>query len=194
MERFQLIHRVLTGIANQSEHDELNTWLSEKPENQEDFDDLKFLYETTLPSDNQDDETAEAWVKIETAIKRIKSKTRRLRRLKTLALSTAIYLMVLFAYSALRTGQPAPMIEDSTLPDTMSFQDTPIQSVIDMLAIGNHFNVRFSSNELSQCKFTGVFKRGTPLDAVLRVIAKAKDLEVVYSLDEIVLVGDECKI
>lgn len=195
MEKSKLIHRALTGSATPSEREELEKWLSESYENQEEYDDLKFLYATSLPSDAKtDEEAAEAWIKIKKAIERIKVKAKRLMLFKMLSQSTAIYLIALFAYEALLpTRQPDFVVAGNTLANTMYFRDTPIQSVIDTLAIENRLSVKFSSDELQRCKFTGVFKRGTPLEVVLQVIAKAKDLHITYAADEIVLVGDGCK-
>lgn len=196
MEKSKLMHRALTGSATPPEREELEKWLSESSENQEEYDDLKFLNATSLPSDAKTDkEVAVAWRKIENAIERIKVKARRLMVFKMLSLSTAIYLIALFAYEALLpTRQPDFVIADNTLANTIYFRDTPIQSVIDTLAIKNRFRVKFSSDEPQRCKFTGVFKRGTPLEVVLQVIAKAKDLDITYAADEIVLVGNRCKI
>jgi len=195
MEKSKLIHRALTGSATTSEREELEKWLSGSSENQEEYEDLKFLYATSLPSDAKTDEEAEAaWRKIENAIERIKVNARRLMLIKMLSLSTAIYLIALFNYEALLPArQPDFVIADNTLANTMYFRDTPIQSVIDTLAIKNCLRVKFSSDELVRCKFTGVFKRGTPLEVVLQVIAKAIDLDITYAADEIVLVGNGCK-
>jgi ferric-dicitrate binding protein FerR (iron transport regulator) len=48
MDKSLLIHKVLSGDATEAEKAELNDWISSDPNNAEEYEDLKLLYEGSV--------------------------------------------------------------------------------------------------------------------------------------------------
>ena len=99
MDKTPLIHKLLSGKASEEEIKELNNWIEKGAANRAEFEDIKLLWEYSKKPDNEqgsdNPDSLEGLHKIESTMKVIKRKDRKIKFLRIFSIVITIVLLVL---------------------------------------------------------------------------------------------------
>ncbi len=182
MDRVSLIYKVLSGEASLDEKQELDEWVTKSEANQEEFEDIKLLWENSpLPSDIEQDETG-----FEKIRQRIQHRSRRKKQIRhilyaCLVVTLAVILILLFRQTWFRNS------------DGIQFNDTGMNEVIKMLENKYHIQIEVNNPQLLKCHFTATLYKIQDKQTALRSIEHSLDVAfIAQSKRKYNLVGNGC--
>ena len=182
MDRVSLIYKVLSGEASLDEKQELDEWVTKSEANQEEFEDIKLLWENApLPSDIEQDETG-----FEKIRQRIQQRSRRKKQIRhilyaCLVVTLAIILILLIWQTWLRNS------------DGIQFNNTGMNEVIKMLENEYQIQIEVNNPQLLKCHFTATLYKIKDKQAALQSIEHSLDVAFVsQSKRKYSLVGNGC--
>ncbi|MFZ5972830.1 MAG: DUF4974 domain-containing protein [Bacteroidota bacterium] len=182
MDRVSLIYRVLSGEASPDEKKELDEWVTKSEANQEEFEDIKLLWENSpLPSDTEQDEAG-----FEKIRQRIQQRSRRKKQIRSIlyaciVITLAVLLFLLFRLTWFRN------------PEGIQFNDTGMNEVIKMLENEYQIQIEVNNPQLLQCHFTATLYKIKDKQTTLQSIEHSLDVAFIsLSKRKYSLVGDGC--
>ena len=186
MDKPTLIYKVLSGSASDAESSELRAWIASDPDNAEEFEDIKLLYEGSLDIEEKigerDSHFYEGLQKIQDRIKALKDERAGPYKRAGIVVSISAVTIVLFMCFyywreplARRTDTMGNTIPSSiVLHDNLAFDEATLESIFSMLEKRYRVKFNVASEELLSCRFTGTFYRGIEIDEVIRVLAESE--------------------
>lgn len=182
MDRVSLIYKVLSGEASLDEKKELDEWVTKSEANQEEFEDIKLLWDNSpLPSDTDQDETG-----FEKIRQRIQQRSRRKKQIRAILyaciiITLAVLLFLLFRQTWFRN------------PDGIQFNDTGMNEVIKMLENEYQIQIEVNNPQLLKCHFTATLYKIKDKQTALQSIEHSLDVAFIsLSKRKYSLVGDGC--
>lgn len=182
MDRVSLIYKVLSGEATLDEKKELDEWVTKSEANQEEFEDIKLLWENSpFPSDTEQDETG-----FEKIRQRIQQRSRRKKQIRSIlyaciVITLAVLLLLLFRQTWFRS------------PDGIQLNDTGMNEVIKMLENEYHIQIEVNNPQLLKCHFTATLYKIKDKQTALQSIEHSLDVAFIsLSKRKYSLVGDGC--
>ena len=169
MDKYVLIHKVLSGVASQAEKDNLDHWISISEANKSEFNDIKLLHE------NSDDATEhhltdhfyDGFNKIVHKIHGM-NEVRKNRRQQLALLAITLGLCLIAFLSMVFTHDKAD--------EYLTFDDDSMEVVVTALQKEHDIEIDIQSAAILKCKFTGTFY-GNEVGKVMRSIAGSLNLE-----------------
>lgn len=188
MDKPTLIYKVLSGGANDAERAELKAWIARDPNNAEEFEDIKLLYEGSLNIEEKiserDAHFYEGLRKIQDRIKVLKAESVAGRSYKRAAIVASISAVIavlsicLFKWSEPPARQAHEVAHTIPLAvrvqDNLAFDNATLGSIFEMLQERYELEFKVVSEELLSCSFTGTFYRGLAVDELIRVLAESE--------------------
>lgn len=182
MDRVSLIYKVLSGEASLDEKKELDEWVTKSEANQEEFEDIKLLWENSpSPSDTDKDDTG-----FEKIRQRIQQGFRRKKQIRSIlyaciVITLAVLLLLLFRQTWFRN------------PDGIQLNDTGMNEVIKILENEYHIQIEVNNPQLLKCHFTATLYKIKDKQTALQSIEHSLDVAFIsLSKRKYSLVGDGC--
>lgn len=182
MDRVSLIYKVLSGEASLDEKKELDEWVTKSEANQEEFEDIKLLWDNSpLPSDTDQDETG-----FEKIRQRIQQRSRRKKQIRAVLYACIVITLAVLFFLLLRQTWLRN-------PDGVQFNHTGMKDVIRMLENKYHIQIEVNNPELLKCHFTATLYKIQDKQTALRSIEHSLDVAFIFlSKRKYSLVGDGC--
>ncbi|MBX2956201.1 MAG: DUF4974 domain-containing protein [Cyclobacteriaceae bacterium] len=183
MDRVTLMYKVLSGKASPVEKLELNDWIALNPENEEEFKNIKLLWESEQDTGRIiEQDTNDNFEQIRL---RVKSHQIRIRTIRSILYTLVVLSLALFAISIMHaTGSGTTGYR---------FEEVAMTNVIRVLEKRYYIKVEVRNPELLRCRYTGSFFRVEDEREVLRSIEQALEVEFVALTDtQYQLTGNVC--
>lgn len=197
-DKTHLIRKVLLNQATEQERIELDAWMKSDREHAEQVEDFKILYgQWSHDTDPQYDDDADRPLRqIQKSIQQIKQKERRSIARKTGAWSIAGFIFVgvlYFSYDKITChadkGHRQGKWSGVKLSTSLSFNDTPLSTVLQVISEKNHVPFTAKSKGLLACKFTGTFYKGTAMKDVMAALAESEGFRYTFEPANVELIG-----
>ncbi len=182
MDRASLIFKVLSGKAGSIEKQKLEFWIAQSKANQDEFDDIKLLWEhSVIASDHSEDDRG--FQKIRERIQHGIQKKKRIR-------------FILYACILIIVGVIFFLLLKETWfsnSEVTRFDSTGMQEVVKMLEHNYHIEIEVRNPNVLKCDFTATLYRIKDMQAVFSSIEYTLNVKFIaegkykYSL-----MGDGC--
>lgn len=173
MDRVSYIYRVLSGEASEVEKQELKDWIAMNPENKEEFENIRLLWESeqrTEPVNSQ--ESDQDFEKLRSRIKKHHVRNRRTRTALFVLASLMLVSTTLIWINRYNAGSPG-----------YRFDEVALTNVIALLESRYDIQVEVPNPELLQCLYSGIFFRTKHEGEVLRAMEQVLYVKFVALTD-----------
>ncbi|MBX2968317.1 MAG: DUF4974 domain-containing protein [Cyclobacteriaceae bacterium] len=173
MDRVSYIYRVLSGVASEVEKQELEDWIAMNPENKEEFENIRLLWESEQHTKSvSSQESDRDFEKLNTLIKQQQVRKKRIR---AYLYALIILILTLIGMAWLnRSGQGLPGYR---------FDEVALKNVIAVLESRYDIQIEVPNPELLQCLYSGSFFRTKQEGEVLRAMEQVLDVTFVALTD-----------
>jgi len=183
MDHLSLIYKVLSDEATAQEKEELERWLRESPENREEFEDLKLIWEYT-PSE-ADNLVANDAV-FEKIRLRAKAHLKRKQHIRTALSAVLLVLAALLSIYLLQRTWLASL-------EPVEFKGQEMRSVIKVLERKYNIEINVDNPAILDCRYTAVLLRVDDAREVLRSIEHSLKVKFIGRGENTYnLVGEGC--
>lgn len=183
MDRYTLMHRVLSGTATDAERDELHQWISGDPLNAGAFEEMKILYsndDLTGP----DEEHFEGLRKLQESIRQLKQEKKRQRWYNNIGvsilISAVVFIVSIYLFNLDTPRQRTDNVADIVLSNDLQFNNATLGSILELLEDQYHLAFTTNTRDLLSCTFTGTFYHGISLADLIRTLAQAENLKIIF--------------
>lgn len=183
MDRYTLMHRVLSGTATDAERDELHQWISSDPLNAGAFEEMKILYsndDLTGP----DEEHFEGLRKLQESIRQLKQEKKRQRWYNNIGvsilISAVVFIVSIYLFNLDTPRQRTDNVADIVLSNDLQFNNATLGSILELLEDQYHLAFTTNTRDLLSCTFTGTFYHGISLADLIRTLAQAENLNIIF--------------
>lgn len=183
MDRYTLMHRVLSGTATDAERDELHQWISSDPLNAGAFEEMKILYsndDLTGP----DEEHFEGLRKLQESIRQLKQEKKRQRWYNNIGvsilISAVVFIVSIYLFNLDTPRQRTDNVADIVLSNDLQFNNATLGSILELLEDQYHLAFTTNTRDLLSCTFTGTFYHGISLADLIRTLAQAENLKIIF--------------
>lgn len=183
MDKYTLMHRVLSGTATNAEHDELQEWISSDPSNAGAFEEMTVLYsndDLAGPDENYHKDLR----RLQDAINRLKQEKKKESLYNNIGLSVVISALVfvvsIYVFNLNTHRQQTVGAANIVLSNDLQFSNATLGSILELLEDQYHLAFTTNTRDLLSCTFTGTFYHGISLDDVVRTLAQAENLKIVF--------------
>lgn len=187
MDRYTLMHRVLSGTATDAERDELHQWISSDPLNAGAFEEMKILYSNDDLT-GSDEEHYEGLKKLQDAIKQLKQEKRKQRWYNNIGvsilISAVVFIVSIYLFNLDTPRQRTDNVADIVLSNDLQFNNATLGSILELLEDQYHLAFTTNTCDLLSCTFTGTFYHGISLADLIRTLAQAENLKIIFVDDK----------
>lgn len=183
MDRYTLMHRVLSGTATDAERDELHQWISSDPLNAGAFEEMMILYsndDLTGP----DEEHFEGLRKLQESIRQLKQEKKRQRWYNNIGvsilISAVVFIVSIYLFNLDTPRQRTDNVADIVLSNDLQFNNATLGSILELLEDQYHLAFTTNTRDLLSCTFTGTFYHGISLADLIRTLAQAENLKIIF--------------
>lgn len=167
-----LFKALLSGQATEEQKLQLYAWIDQNPENKEEFENYKLLWELSLepkvPMSRPDFDNGlkKIWEKIE--VRKRKKALRKQLTVLAIVVVTCFIVVLPFLVGPIKQGKNATLI----------FSNSKLNEVIDQIEKEFHVSIETNGSDFSRCRFTGIFYKVTSAEEAIINIAAATNLEL----------------
>lgn len=200
MDYVNLIYKVLSGQATETDQEKLRKWLAKAPANKEEYEDIKRVYQADQNFEereaNRDEKFYDDFRNVLVRIDRIK-RQRRITRW-AITMLTSILITVLIAIGWDQMHQPTTTTtatKDAVsiqLATDLVFEEVTILEIFETLESDYQVTIQASNKNLLACRFTGTFYRGTSIKDMVHAVAQAEDFRLSAKGLQMEIHGEGC--
>jgi ferric-dicitrate binding protein FerR (iron transport regulator) len=160
-----LAFKVLDGKASPQEHKTFELWLSQNPENWEEYADLKMLWESSHRESHQPD--SEAFNQIKTIVEK--------HRRKQNLIKILLYIIGVAALSILIYSITIRYMEQHDR--NLRFDNASVGSVIREVERIHHVHIE-CDKEIIDCTFSGIFFRRDDAEVIIKALTESLGIQI----------------
>lgn len=167
MDKVSLIYKMLSGEASPEEKLMLDHWIKINESNQEEFDNIKLLWENAPDSGQFHEDSRDGMRKIRAKIRVRRTKTSLQKTIgnSLLPASIGLSLIVFFAIIPRNKG---------SIPKVAKFNNASLETICDSLEKQHDVAIEFSPR-IAGCKFSATFYNSSP-DIILTALSEKLEL------------------
>lgn len=182
MDTTELIYKVLSEEATETERQELLNWIAQDPGNREEYEDIKLLWTYSSNEHRDDAYLAEGWLKVKSSYRKRARKRKRKKLLSCLAIFVVLAISMFLLWRLQESPKP------------VTFKDESLASVIEFIETEYDVDIDVQSPNILSCTVTATFHRVQTAAEIIASVADALNIDYkVLQNDQFLLVGETCQ-
>lgn len=183
MNKYTLMHRVLTGAATKIERNELRQWISSDPLNLGAFEEIRILYSSddfTGPDEDDSNDLKKLLHDINQH-KQAKNRTKHLSNIGiSVIVSAMVFMVSIFLLNLNTTQRQSGSVASIVLSRDLQFNNATLGSILALLEDQYDLAFTIHTRDLLSCTFTGTFYHGVSMADLMGTLAQAENLNIVF--------------